>query len=432
MTTDKTIPQKIGKYKVIKEIGRGGMGVVYLARDPFIKRPVAIKTAISDTAGDPKALARLQQQFFNEAQAAGKLDHPHIISVYDAAVENDQCYIVMEYVDGETLKKYCDKGSLLPVKRVVEIVFKCAKALDYAHRQGVIHRDIKHSNIMISKKGEVKITDFSIAMVEASDSTQPVGLVGSVRYMSPEQLREDTLTPQTDLFSLGVVMYELLAGAGPFPGESAHAVIYKIINEEPVPLSRQRSGIPKSLEAIVTRVLEKEPEKRYQTGIEFASKLSVAFSHLRLSDKEIGQQEKFNALKRIKFFKDFTAPELEEVIKASIWTKFSVDKHIITEGGIDDSFYIIVSGKVMAKKQGKPLAVLESGDCFGEMAYLGKTERTASIVALSDVMLMKINASLMDQASSNTQLRFYKVFVTTLIKRLTKTSELLCQTGKTG
>ncbi|MBW2644969.1 MAG: serine/threonine protein kinase, partial [Deltaproteobacteria bacterium] len=146
MTTDKTIPQKIGKYKVVKEIGRGGMGIVYLARDPFIKRPVAIKTAISDTAGDPKALARLQQQFFNEAQAAGKLDHPHIISVYDAAVENDQCYIVMEYVDGETLKKYCDKGSLLPAKRVVEIIFKCAKALDYAHRQGVIHRDIKHSN----------------------------------------------------------------------------------------------------------------------------------------------------------------------------------------------------------------------------------------------------------------------------------------------
>jgi len=280
------------------------MGIVYLARDPFIKRLVAIKTAFSDTAKNPKALARLQQQFFNEAQAAGKLVHPHIISVYDAAVEDDQCYIVMEYIDGETLKNYCTKDSLLPVKRVLDIIFKCTKAIDYAHRQGVIHRDIKPSNIIISKKGAVKITDFSIAMVEASDSTQPMGLIGSVRYMSPEQLREEPLTPQTDIFSLGVVMYELLAGASPFPGESAHAVIYKIINEAPDPLSKHRRGIPEALEAIIKRALEKDLKKRYRTGLEFASELSVAFSHLRLSEKEIGQQEKFNALKQIKFFRD--------------------------------------------------------------------------------------------------------------------------------
>ncbi len=427
-----SIPQKLGKYKVIKELGRGGMGIVYLASDPFIKRLVAVKTAFSDPAGDPKALARVQQQFFNEAQAAGKLVHPHIISVYDAAVEEDQCYIVMEYLDGETLENYCDKGFLLPVKRVVDIIFKCAKALDYAHRQGVVHRDIKPSNIIISKKGKVKITDFGIAMVEASDSTQPIGLIGSVRYMSPEQLREETLTSQTDIFSLGVVMYKLLGGDSPFPGESAHAVIYKIINEEPVPLSRHRPGIPESLGAIIKRALEKELGKRYQTGIEFASELSVAFSHLRLSEKEIGQQEKFNALKQIKFFSSFNSAELEEVIKASLWTTYSSSRHIITEGEIDDSFYIIVSGRVKVKKHGRPLAVLEKGDCFGEMAYLGKTERTASIVAINDVMLMKINASLMDQASRNTQLRFYKVFITTLIKRLTKTSELLTRTGNAG
>jgi serine/threonine protein kinase len=311
----------------------------------------------------------------------------------------------------------------------VDIIFKCTKAIDYAHRQGVIHRDIKPSNIIISKKGAVKITDFSIAMVEASDSTQPMGLIGSVRYMSPEQLREEPLTPQTDIFSLGVVMYELLAGASPFPGESAHAVIYKVINEEPDPLSKHRRGVPEALEAIIKRALEKDLKKRYQTGLEFASELSVAFSHLRLSEKEIGQQEKFNALQQIKFFRDFTSAELEEVIKASLWTNCSSNKHIITEGEIDDSFYIIVSGRVMVRKHGRPLAVLEKGDCFGEMAYLGRTERTASIVALSDVMLMKINASLMDRASSPTQLRFYKVFVNTLIKRLTKTSELLSQTG---
>lgn len=408
------------------------MGIVYLGRDPFIKRFVAVKTTFSDTAKDPKELTRLQQRFFNEAQAAGKLVHPHIIHVYDAAVEDDQCYIVMEYIEGETLKNYCAKGSLLPVKRVLDIIFKCAKALDYAHRQGVIHRDIKPSNIIVSAKGEVKITDFSIAMVEASESTQPVGLIGSVRYMSPEQLREETLTPQTDIFSLGVVMYELLAGVSPFPGESTHAVIYKIINEAPVPLSQNRRGIPEDLESIITRALQKDLKKRYQTGIEFASELSVGFSHLRLSEKEIGHQEKFNALKQIKFFKDFNSAELGEVIKASIWTNYKSNKSIITEGEIDDSFYIIVSGRVMVKKHGKPLAVLEKGDCFGEMAYLGKTERTASIMAISDVMLMKINASLMEQASPNTQLRFYKVFVSTLIKRLTKASELLSQTGSAG
>ena len=195
------IPKQIGRYQVARELGRGGMGVIYLAQDPFIDRLVAIKTTLASPSRDPQKLEQFQQIFFNEARAAGKLMHPHIVSVYDAAVENDMYYLVMEYVDGLTLKAYCQEKTLLPLEMLVKIIFQCAKALDYAHRNGVIHRDIKPANIMISTKGEAKISDFGIAAIEGTSSfLQPASLSGSVHYMSPEQLRDEPMTPQLTSF----------------------------------------------------------------------------------------------------------------------------------------------------------------------------------------------------------------------------------------
>ena len=218
-----TAPEKLGKYEVKSEIDRGSMGIVYLGHDPFVNRSVALKVALADSLNDADSGERYRKMFFNEAHTAGSLTHPNIVSIFDAGVDEDTCYIVMEYIEGgDTLRSHAKPETLLPIEKVVEIIFKCANALDYAHRQGVTHRDIKPSNILITKDKDVKIGDFSIAHITKLDdtTTAPQGVMGSPRYMSPEQLKEEKITTQSDLFSLGVVMYELLTGRHPFLTDS--------------------------------------------------------------------------------------------------------------------------------------------------------------------------------------------------------------------
>ncbi|MBW1722003.1 MAG: protein kinase [Deltaproteobacteria bacterium] len=422
------LPYSIGRYQVTQKLGRGGMGIVYLAYDPFIDRMVAVKVASTVSVQDESRLEEFRREFLNEARAAGKLLHPHIVSVYDAAVENNRCYLVMEYVDGPTLKKFCRKDTLLPIEEVVKISYQCAKALDYAHENGVIHRDIKPGNIMLSSRGEVKIADFGIALIgDPADLNSSGSLTGSASYTSPEQLRDEVITPQADLFSLGVVMFELLAGKNPFEADSDVATVYRITHDDPQPLRSLRPDIPGTLEAIVHRALEKDLKERYATAGEIATDLGNAFKHIRLPEEGVNLEKKFNALKRIDFFRDFNSMELSEILKDTQWLEYGASSTILTEGEKEDAFYIIVAGEVVVRKMGKAIAVLKQGDCFGEMACLGKVRRTASIEALTDTILMKINASIIDKTPMATQLRFYKVFTGTLIRRLAQTSRLLSQ-----
>ena len=422
------IPDKIGRYRITHKIGHGGMGVVYVGHDPFIDRQVAVKIMLAAPSKDSSDLDRYQQLFFNEARAAGKLTHPHIVPVYDAMWERDMGYLIMEYVEGTTLEKHCSKKSLLPIDNITKYIFQSAKALDYAHQNGVVHRDIKPSNIIISLADETKITDFGIAQVEGfADLSDSGSFTGSVYYTSPEQTRNEPLTPQTDLFSLGVVMYELLTGAKPFQAANEYAILYKIMHENPAPLEKYRQDIPKALERIVMQALAKDLTERYQTGRQLASELVASFDKLRFLDAALNPQEKLNALKKITFFKDFSSSELAEVLKTAQWLKYKAAETIITEGEIEDCFYIIVAGEVVVTKKRKQLAVLKQGDCFGEMAYLSKRKRTATIKTISNTILMKINASIIEQMSTSAQFRFYKVFSHTLIQRLSRTSELLTQ-----
>jgi len=422
----KKTPDTIGRYNVIRKIGRGAMGVVFLAHDPYIDRQVAIKTQLAANSGAPSNIEKNQQKFFNEVRAVGKLMHPHIVSAYDAMCDNGMCHLIMEYIDGTNLKEFCTEKTLLPLDDILKYAFQCAKAIEYAHQNGVVHRDIKPGNIMLSTEGNVKISDFGIAHVQGiKDTSMSKRLAGTVSYMSPEQINNEDLTPQSDLFSLGVVLYELLTGKKPFKAENDYATFFKIANENPEPLGQLRQDIPESLERIVMRALEKDLAKRYQTGQQLAAELSVAFDNLRFSGEEINSKEKFNQIKKIQFFKDFTSSELAEVLKTTQWLKYETAETVITEGEIEDSFYIIVVGEAMVLKQGKQLAVLKQGDCFGEMAYLGTSKRTATIKTLGDTILMKINASIIEQMSMSTQLRFYKIFSHTLIQRLSRTNKLL-------
>jgi len=426
MTDAASPPQKLGKYEIHHEIGRGSMGVVYAAFDPYVGRPVAVKVAMADALRSGDAGERFRRMFFNEAHTAGMLRHPNILDIFDAGLDGDKCYIVMELIEnGDTLRSYCRSENLLPVHQVAEIMFRCAKALDYAHRQGVIHRDIKPSNILLTQDMDVKIADFSIAHINRADMSQtmPMGFVGSPRYMSPEQIQEDTISGQTDLFSLGIVAYEMLTGHHPFGGETFSNLIHRVINEDPTPMRQFRPDLPPMLERIVHRALEKMPERRYRMGIDLASDLSMAFTHLERPQEDIPAREKFELIKCLDFFRGFPDTDLWEIIRASVWLEADTDEVLVHEGGIDDAFFIITAGSVEVSKEGVFLYNLRAGDCFGEMSYLNKIPRTATVTATGPLSLMKINPTLIEQVSLDCQLRFYKIFLRVLTERLSRTTE---------
>ena len=426
-----TPPSRLGKYEVLQEINRGSMGTVYLGHDPYTDRPVAIKVAHAEQLQDEDSGHRYRKMFFNEAHMAGRLTHPNIVSIFDAGVDEEVCYIVMEFVEGgHTLKPLCRPDNLLPVDKVVEIAFKCAKALDYAHRQGVIHRDVKPSNILLTRDMDVKIADFSIAHLTKLDSTEtmPLGLIGSPSYMSPEQICEEFITNQTDLFSLGVVIFELLTGKHPFQSDNFSRLVQRILNDPPAKVTDLRDGVTPELERIVEKALAKDVAARYKMGGELAADLARAFDTLLEQPQvNITEQEKFIAVKTLDFFQGFPDSEIWEIVAAGNWQDYGDRNEIILEGELDDSFYIIVHGEVTVRKNNKDLRSLYAGDCFGEMGYLAKTKRTATITARGPTSLLKLNSSVIGQASLNCQVRFLKVFLRTLIHRLSVTTERMSQ-----
>jgi len=407
--------------------------MVYIGYDPFNNRDVAIKVCKLSSEMDDEGARLARKMFFNEAHTAGVLDHPNIIRVLDAGEEDDEPYLVMEYVDGATtLESHCRPERLLPLPKVAEVVFRCAKALDYAHRRGVIHRDIKPSNLMLTDDGGVKIGDFGVAQLPMEDSTHVMGIMGSPQYMSPEQLQDEQLTGRTDLYSLGAVMYELLAGQAPFTAGNFAELVRKITGEDPTPLSSVRSDVPDEVVDIVERALAKDAEDRYQTGSDFASDLVAAFPSLAGGASELPDANRLEMARKISLFNDFSDDELKEVLQVGDWQKYGPGETIIKEGLDDYSFCILISGDVTVRKRGQDLTMLKVGDCFGEMGYLAKSRRTATISALNDVCILRINETQMDQAPDSVQARFNKVFLKTLVQRLEKASDVLTSQGESS
>ena len=280
---------------------------------------------------------RFRKVFLNEASLVGKLIHPHIMAIYDADATDDFSYIVMEFVDGPTLEHFCEVAKLLPVERVVEIAFKCSLALEFAHRHGVIHRDIKPANILISEQGDIKISDFGVALHAGGEHTHLQG-VGSPAYMSPEQVQDKELSHQTDIYSLGVVMYQMLTGKLPFVAANKASLLYQIINIEPLPPSTHRTDIPPELDNVVMRALAKDPRNRYQTWADFSRDLTQTYRISSCRRIPFPTPRSSTPSSRWPFFRDFRDVEIWETVRIANFRRIQQDKTVIREGDVGESF----------------------------------------------------------------------------------------------
>lgn len=262
----------LGRYEVVGELGQGAMGVVYKATDPLIDRIVAIKTITLSLAQEERE--EYEGRFYQEAKAAGRLSHPNIVTIYDVGRSGDIAYIAMEFLQGRELRDILNDDKLLPVDQVLDIVSQVAMGLAYAHEHGIIHRDVKPSNIMVGRDGHVKITDFGIArMASAGVRTQTGMVLGSPKYMSPEQVMGKLTDQRSDIFSLGVVLYEMLTGQPAFMGENVNAIMYQTLNAIPQPPKSLNPAVPEMLNFIVAKALAKDVENRYQNAKDFANDL---------------------------------------------------------------------------------------------------------------------------------------------------------------
>ena len=267
----------LGRYQVEKELGKGAMGVVYLGKDPKIGRVVAIKTMALAQEFAPDELAEVKQRFFREAETAGRLSHPNIVTIFDAGEEHDLCYIAMELLKGGDLVPFCKPGKLLPPEKVVSVIARAAEALGYAHKQNVVHRDVKPANMMYDLETDtLKMADFGIARLTDSSKTKTGMVLGTPSYMSPEQLAGKRIEGRSDLFSLAVSLYQLLSGKLPFEGESMAQLMFKIANEPPADIRSANPSVAPGLALFLERALAKNPDQRFQTGGEFAAALRAA------------------------------------------------------------------------------------------------------------------------------------------------------------
>jgi tRNA A-37 threonylcarbamoyl transferase component Bud32 len=427
-------PSFIGKYNVLRELGRGASSTVYLAEDPFHARKVAVKRIHAHLLTDERQAARYRKALRNEALLAGQLKHPHIVTVHDADGEADPPYLVLEYVEGAALSKFTRPDRLLPVEQVLDICYKVCSALDYAHTRGLVHRDIKPANLMLMTNGDVKVMDFGTALATGGDITQISGFVGSPQYMSPEHVREEGCTWRSDMWSLGVVCYEMLTGRRPFESESDFTTIYKITNEEPTLPSTLRPGLPEQVDKVLMRALAKHHEARFKQWMDFADSLLQINRGMSAKTARHREGDAFARMRDLPFFTGFPDAVLWEALRLGTLSVRPADTMLMEEGSIGESFLLLLQGNVAVMRGDTKVATLEPGVTLGEMAYLRRDEpkRTATAKAETAVLVLEIRNEALHRASEDLQISFDKAFIELLLQRLMKTTEALQKQASTG
>lgn len=408
------LPDDIGNYRVTRVLGRGATSNVYLGVDKDTLKLVAIKRIRQECS-----IGLQHKMFAVEASLCGKLKHPNIVSIIEANTDDPGgAYIVMEYVEGESLDNYSTPDKLPSVETVLDIVRQAAEALNYAFQMGVIHRDVKPANIIMRPDGLVKLSDFGCALLSNSDTTQITG-AGSLSFMSPEQITGIALNHQSDIYSMGAVLYRLLTGHNTFNADDNYAAINQIINHPHIPIETRRTGLPKELCRIVDRALQKNLDDRYQDWKEFLSDL-YAVSGIIRKESQVEDQTKFELMSHCPFFKDFLTVEIWEVLRASTWRTFAHNEQLIRDGEHGFSFYIILEGSVVVSKKQRMLNVVHAGDCVGENAclYKGSPIRGATVTAQENVTALEIAKDRLDAFSKDVCIRMDRAFLRSLNEKL--------------
>jgi serine/threonine protein kinase len=407
---------RVGKYQIKRELGKGGSSIVYLAFDEFYNSDVAVKVYHSE-AGSPLSDGA-RNQIVSEAALAGKLVHPHIVTILDAMADEQQGYVAMEYVPGGNLHRYTVSSRLLPVDDVIQVAFKCCGALDYAYREGVVHRDIKPANILVVSGTDVKVADFGAAFVRGLETTYRKR-VGTPAYIAPEQIRDQPLTHQSDMFSLGVLLYELLVGSRPFQGTSTGELLDRVLYHEPARPSSLRADLPVALDPVVLRMLQKAPADRYLDWAELALELARV-GRLGFSDRRVPDSSKFTSLRPAALLQGLDDAELWELVRSAAWKRVPVHSIVVREGEPGDSLFILAEGEAKVTLQGKLLNVLRAGDCFGEMAYVRgeASNRQATVETTTDAIVAELTRTALEGLSLSCQLHLSRALLRTLADRL--------------
>ena len=432
---DAPLPERIGKYLVKSKIGEGATSEVFLASDPFRNQDVAIKRVRTGLLADSRELHFQQRFFASEAALVGQLQHPNVVQILDAVVDDAAPYLVMEHVPGVTLRRFCRADSLLPIEQVVEIGFKCAMALGYCFRQGLIHRDVKPANLLAIVDGErivdVKITDFGSVFNLAADHTQ-VHRVGSLAYMSPEQLDGDVVDSRADMYSLSAVLYHLTAGRPPFDAQQQQAIMYQIFNATAPRLTGLRDGVPERLAALVHRGLAKDRNARPADWEAFAAELSALASDRALApgaSRQVLDSERFTLLRSLEFFADFGDVELWEVVHRAKWERHAFGHALYRKGAQGNSFHIVAQGRVEVYREGRSVASLPAGTSVGEMAYLAPNPElrvhSVDILVAQPTTTVSFTPETLEQLSLTTRHGFDKAFIRVLVRRLHAAHESL-------
>jgi eukaryotic-like serine/threonine-protein kinase len=426
---------RIGKYRILREVGKGATSMVYLAEDPDRPDPVAVKYIRFDGDHEVQWEHRIRRLFQIESNVGRCLNHANIVRILDSKIDDSQAYLVMEYVEAPSLDNYIQFDRLLPIHEVVGIIFKCCLALDYAFRQGIVHRDIKPANILVAGERCVKIADFGLAInlnkQGNEDSTFITG-VGSPAYMSPEQIKGYPLNQKTDLYSLGVVLYQLLTGRLPFRAANQAQLIYKIINADAPAVSAINPSVPQQMDRILRKALEKDLYSRYRNGADMAKDLS-AVRYQILDDTYVPMDRgRFDTLRRLSFFRNFADIEVWETLRISKWRDIEADTVMMTEGDEDNTFGIIVAGEVEVSLSGKRLMRLGAGEPIGETAYLNTAlpRRATTVITLSPLVYLEINPAGLNMGSEECVERFRQTLVATLVRRLGLANEALAKSAE--
>ena len=430
-----TAPQQIGKYPVLRKLGEGATADVYLCRDEFNGRDVAIKRVRAAAASDAVAHRYSERFFAAEAALVGRLEHPNVVKIYDAVSEPDQQYLVMEYVAGTTLRPYCRADQLLPLELIVEIGFKCAMALDYVYRQGLIHRDVKPANLLtVLNQGvvtDVKISDFGSALHLESDVTQ-VYRVGSLAYMSPEQLDGSALDSRADMYSLAAVLYHLVAGRPPFDAQVQSAMMHQIYHAVPAPLVGLREGAGTALDEVIQRALAKDPKDRYADWSTFAQALAGLIANKQVPRGQLQgvlDSERFNLLRTVEFFSRFGDVELWEVVHRAKWQRFPFGHALYRRGDEGRDFHIIAQGEVEVYRDGGKVATLGTGTSVGEMAYLAPSadlrRHSTDVVVSQPATTISFSPDTLAQLAPACRYLFDEAFIRVLVRRLHAAHEAL-------